>query len=237
MKIPMAYDSFLLEHANQRKYIEWDTDMHPHLAILANSGAGKSYFIRLLAGNIYITAREKGEKPKGYILCFKNELVKTPAPRFWGYKNVITGFEQFYSEFEKRLAGDPCREFRLLLVDEYISWLSSMGKEAESISKRMATMLFMTRSLNMHIILCCHRGMAVDFSHGSRDCLNIIFLGSPSKESIKSFCSAEDSKKLEPKGRGEGYTIFDAQEPIEITVPTVKDEDKLNEAIMRLISD
>jgi hypothetical protein len=234
-KIPIAYDSVLLNCANHRRYVEWDTDMHPNLGILGNSGAGKSYFLKLIMGNI---AKFAGENPKAYIGCYKNELIETPAPRFWGYKNTIQALEQFHAEFESRLQGNPCREFRLLLLDEFISWLASMEtKEAEKVKKLLAELLFMVRSKNMHIILGCHRGMAADFSHGSRDCLNIIFLGSPSKESVRSFCSAEQAAMIEPKGRGEGYTVFDGQqEPVAITVPTVNDIAALDKAIYSLIS-
>lgn len=234
MNLPIAYDSILLDCANQRQYIEWDTDMHPNLAVLGNSGSGKSYFMRLLLGYISTHACNA----KAYICCYKNELLKTEAPRFWGYKNVIQGLDQFRAEFEERLTGNPCRDFRLLLIDEYVSWLASMeSKEAEKIKKQMAELLFMVRSLNMHVILGCQRAMATDFSHGSRDCLNIVFLGSPSKESIRSFCTAEDSDLIEQRGRGEGYTVFDGQKPVAISVPTVQSMDKLDKAILKLVSD
>jgi energy-coupling factor transporter ATP-binding protein EcfA2 len=235
MDIPLAYDSNILRYASQQKYIRWDTDLHPNLAILGNSGSGKSYFIRLLMGYI---SKYAGENAKAYVCCYKNELLKAPAPRFWGYKDVMKGLEAFKAEFELRLTGEPCRDFRLLLIDEYISWLSSLeSKEADKVKKSIAEMLFMVRSLNMHLILGCHRGMAADFSHGSRDCLNIIFLGSPSKESVKSFCSTEDSDIIEKRDRGEGYTVFDGQKPTAITVPTVRDMDKLDKAILKLVTD
>ena len=233
--IPLAYDSVLLKYANQRRYVMWDSELHPNLTILGNTGAGKSYFLNLILGNIHMFA---GENPKAYVGCFKNSLIKTAAPRFWGYKDVQTALEQFYLEFEKRLMGCPNREFRLLLIDEYISWLASLEKkESERVQKRVAELLFMVREFNMHVILGCHRGMAADFSHGSRDCLNVIFLGAPSKESVRSFCSLEDSALIEPRNRGEGYTIFDGQKPVAITVPTVSDMAKLDKAILRLVSD
>lgn len=235
MKIPLAYDSFLLNCTNHRQYIEWDTDMHPNLAVLGNSGSGKSYFLRLLLGYVSIYA---GENAKAYVCCYKNELLKnTKAPRYWGYKDIIYGLEQFKLEFEERLKGNPCLDFRLLVIDEYISWLASMDKEAEKVRKIIAELAFMIRSKNMHLCLGCHRAMAADFAHGSRDCLNVIFLGSPSKESVRSFCSIEDSEIIESKERGEGYTIFDGQKPVAITVPTVQDMDKLSKAILKLVSD
>ena len=234
-QIPISYDSILLNHANQRRYILWDTDTHPNLGIIGNSGAGKSYCIRLILGYI---SKFAGENPKAYIGCYKNSLVKAPAPRYWGYKDTIHALKQFHIEFESRLQGSPCREFRLLLIDEYISWLASMeAKESERVKKLIAELLFMVREFNMHIILGCHRAMAADFSHGSRDNLNILFLGSPSKESIRSFCSTEQALLMEGRGRGEGYTVFDGQEePVAITIPTVKNMAALDKAIYSLIS-
>jgi energy-coupling factor transporter ATP-binding protein EcfA2 len=232
MPIPLAFDSELLDLANYRKYIEWDCEKYPHLAILGNTGSGKSYFIRLLLG--YIS--KYTENAKAYVCCYKNELLKTNAPRFFGYKKVAEGFAQFRTEFEDRLRGNPCRDFRLLLIDEYVSWLSSMeNKEADKIKKQVAECLFMVRSLNMHVILGAQRAMAVDFAYGSRDCLNVIFLGSPSKESIRSFCSAEDSELMKPQDRGRGYTVFDGQKPVGITVPTVTNPQALESAIDKLI--
>ncbi len=231
-KIPLAYDSRLLDFADHRKYIEWEYAKYPNLAILGNTGSGKSYFIRLLLG--YIS--KYTENPKAHVCCYKNELLKTDAPRFWGYKNVALGVEQFRAEFEDRLQGNQCRDFRLLLIDEYVAWLSSMeNKEADKIKKQISELLFMVRSLNMHVILGCQRAMATDFSHGSRDCLNVIMMGAPSKESIRSFCSAEDGDMMEPQEIGRGYALFDGQKPIAITVPTVTDPQALDTAIDKLI--
>ena len=63
-KIPIAFDSILLNHANKRRYVEWDTDLQPNLGIIGDSGTGKSYLIRLLLGYIY---RYAGDNPKAYI--------------------------------------------------------------------------------------------------------------------------------------------------------------------------
>jgi hypothetical protein len=79
--------------------------------------------------------------------------------------------------------------------------------------------------------------MAEDYSHGSRDCLNPIFLASPSKESIGSFCTKEHAAMMNPRERGEGYTAFDGQEPVAITVPTARSEDAVLRAINNLLSD
>ena len=235
-KIPLAYDSILLNYANHRKYLEWMPELHPHLLVLGNTGSGKSYFIKLLLGNI----AKKESKARAICCCYKNALLPPSTPNFYGYTSVTEGFEKAESIFLERLESNTsnCKfDTYIVVIDEYVGWLASMeDRDSKAIKKRVARLLTMSRSVSMNIILGATRGMAEDFSHGSRDCLNVIFLGSASKESIRSFCSAEHASIIEPRGRGEGYAVFDGQPPAALTVPTVKSEKALNEAILKLLS-
>jgi len=169
-----------------------------------------------------------------WIADYKNELISQPAPRFWGYNDVKNGLDDFTAHFEKRLKGeDKSNSFCLLIIDEYPAWLASMEKkEADNVKKDMARLLFMVRSKNMHVILGCQRAMAENFTFGARDCLNPVFLGSPSKESLYSFMTAEEAKIIKSCGRGEGYMAFDGLPVKAITVPIVRDMEKLEKAII-----
>jgi hypothetical protein len=235
MKIPLAYLSELMKN-NHREYVEWDTDLHPNLAVIGDTGSGKSYFIRLLLGYISLFV----EKAKVYVCDYKKSLLNIKAPRYWCLDDVKQGFEQFEYEFIEKMTGaNTNRDFRLLLIDEYINWLDSLDKkEEEDIKKRMASLLRMVREYDMHVILGCHRVMAENFHRGSRDCLNAIYLGSPSIQSLDSFCSSDDVKLMKPRGRGEGYTVFKAQNPGAITVAEVKNSrENLETAILKLVTD
>jgi hypothetical protein len=242
-KIPIGFDSSLLIHANIQKPIEWDLALHPHLLVLGNTGSGKSYFLKLLLGRFAIEC----EEASAIACCYKNALLPPETPNFYGYTSVIDGFTKFETELLRRLesgsssndAGQDPRNFsrKILVLDEYVGWLASVDdKQAKGIKQRMARLLTMARSLNMTVILGATRGMADNFSFGSRDCLNVIFLGDPSKESIRSFCSSDEAAMIEPQGRGAGYTVFDGQKPVAITVPTVRDMEKLDKAIYDLLS-
>jgi len=230
--VDLFYVTALLAHGI-KQYLRWDYQMFPNLLILGNSGSGKSYAIRLLLARIALQIPDS----RLWVCDYKNEILPQPEGRYWGYKDVLDGFNDFFTVFEDRLNGNPDRTFCLLLIDEYVSWLSSMEKkEAEEIKKRMAQLLFMVRSLNMHVILGTQRGMADNFSHGSRDCLNIIFMGSPSKESIRSFATGEEAEAIKHCNRGSGYILFDGRPPKGITVPTIQDMGKVQEIILNGIS-
>jgi hypothetical protein len=228
--LKLAYGTELLLRGILR-YVIWDYGKFPHLLVLGNTGSGKTYFIRLLLGRVSLIPDSriwlcdyKGQDFRGFAV---------EGMRCWGYKNVLNGFSAFCAEFERRLQ-EPQEVFSVgfLLIDEYVSWIASMEKkEAEEIKKKMASLLFMARALNLHVILGCQRAMAESFPYGSRDCLNVVFLGSPSRESIHSFCAAEESAAIKPCGQGSGYVLFDGKPPKEITVPTIRNVENLNNII------
>ena len=226
--VDLFYSTQLLIYG-KKQYVKWDYAQFPNLLFLGNTGSGKSYALRLLLARIVLQVQNS----RLWVCDYKNELLTQPAPRYWGYRDVMAGFSDFMTVFEDRLNGNPDRSFCLLLIDEYLSWLASMEKrDAEDIRKRMAQCLFMVRSLNMHIVLGCQRGLAENFTFGSRDCLNVLFLGSPSKESIRSFASGEDAEAIKPCNRGAGYVLFDGRPPKAITVPSIRDMQKVEKAIV-----
>jgi hypothetical protein len=231
--INLFYSTEMLK-ANMLFWIQWNYAVHPNLVILGNSGSGKSVLIRLIAAKAACI-----KDSRLWVCCYKNELLTHPAPRFWGYSEVMTGFLEFKKVFDERLAAGVNSDdsFCLLIIDEYPAWLASMDKkEAEQVKKDMARLLFMVRSKNMHIVLGCQRAMAENFTFGARDCLNPVFLGSPSKESLYSFMSAEEAKVIKSCGRGAGYMAFDGLPVKAITVPIVRNFEKLEQAIIDGVS-
>jgi hypothetical protein len=227
--IKLFYSTELLR-LNTLFWISWAYTVHPNLVILGNTGSGKSVLIRLIAAK---SAMIEGSRL--WVCCYKNELLSSSAPRFWGYTDVMKGLEDFKTHFEKRLTGeDKSNSFCLLIIDEYPAWLASMSKsDSEKARKSIAELCFMVRSKNMHILLGCQRAMATDhFTYGARDCLNPIFLGSPSKESLYSFMSAEQAKVIKSCGRGAGYMAFDGLPIKAVTVPIVRNFERLEQAII-----
>lgn len=236
MLVNMGFDSFLLQGGITHP-VTWNTELHPHLLVLGNTGAGKTYFLRSLLGRIALydrTAQVYLNDFKGVDFSFIRGIDNA---RYWGYTDVAEGFTAFYTLFEKRLQGNDDRSFCLLLIDEYIGWLNSMEKKtSEETRKRMSVLLFMGRALNIHVVIGCQRAMAQSFDFGSRDMLNPVFLGAPSRESVHSFCDSEEAASMVPQGRGKGYVLFDGSQPRGITVPAVRDEAKLQRAIVATVT-
>lgn len=231
--IGLFFDTEMLRQ-NMRVYCRWFYLLFPNLLFLGNTGSGKSYGLRVFLARVAIHIKNS----KLWICDYKNELLRSeqlpPGCRYYGYNDVIDGFYNFKQIFEERLQGNPNRDFCLLLIDEYLSWLSSMDKkEAEEIKKQMAIMLFSVRSLNMHVVLGAQRGMAENFTYGSRDCLNVLFLGAPSRESVHSFVSGDEAAKMKPCGRGAGYILFDGKPPLAVTVPSIRDMQHVEREIVQ----
>jgi uncharacterized protein YozE (UPF0346 family) len=231
--INLAFNTELLAHG-KLEIVQWPYKSHPHLGIIADTGMGKSHLIRHIIGSVTTHVSSS----RTYLLDFKDDYraLLGGKSRYFGYRNCMAGFDQIYDEFQNRLQGSNDRSFVLAVFDEYLSFLAHLPKpEAEDVRKRMAELLFMSRSFNFHIILGCQRALAENFAYGSRDSLSIIFLGSPSKESIRSFCSSEESEQMKSCGIGVGYACF-GRKPTGITVANVRNINKLESAIIQAVT-
>lgn len=231
--IELAHNGLYLQEGIKSP-VWWDYRKHPHLLVLGNTGSGKSTFIRVLLTRVVKAVPDA----KIWYCDYKNEAAGflSGCSRFWGYTDVMNGIGEFHQVFENRLAGSHDRSFCLLLIDEFVSLLSSLEKkEIAEMQKEIAKMLFMCRSFNLHVILGTQRGMAEHFAHGSRDSLNVVLLGAPSKESIRSFASAEEAESMKPCGQGSGYVLFDGIPPQMISIPHVLNFNKLNQAVRNAV--
>ncbi len=237
MIIPLGFDTNLIQGGICHP-VFWNSSIYSHLLVIGSTGSGKTYFNKLILGKCALAK----EKPLAFVLDYKNVdyrfLKGTPNARYWGYDRVIDGFNEVYQLFEQRLKGNSELQSIVVLIEEYASWLNAQDKKvADELMKKVANLLFLSRALGFSIIISCQRAMATQFSGGARDCLGgVIFLGSPSKESIGSFCDKEESSLMHPCPRGKGYVLFEGQPPRGITVPTVRNEGRLARAIERVVT-
>lgn len=217
--------------------LNWSYSGSPHMVIFGSTGSGKTYFAKLLLARIGL------HLPKAIItVCdFKADDFKflSDSPNYYGFMECTEGLNRFFEMFTARQSGeDTCRDFCMLCFDEWSSYLNILDKkEAESAKNKLATLLMLGRSFNVHVCISQQRADSTYFSNGARDCLSVVIaLGNISKESKQMFFS-EFKDEMLPCGRGEGHVLFNGADLKRIIVPTVNNQRKLEYYIRKALQD
>jgi DNA segregation ATPase FtsK/SpoIIIE-like protein len=140
------------------------------------------------------------------------------------------GIDKFFAEFQERQEGrDESRSFKLLYFDEWTSFINCLDKkEAEAYKTKLATLLMLGRSFNVHVLVSVQRADAQNFNT-ARDNFNIIIaLGNISKESRNMLFSGFDKEEMPSvEDIGAGYALINGAELIPLQIPKVNNFDKL----------
>ena len=235
--LPLFLDAAALT-ANPQKstYFTWNYARSPHLLVVGATGSGKTYAVKLLLGRI-ATHMPDAE----VTLCdFKHDDFRflDGTTRYYAFDDCTEGLNAFYEAFQARQQGsDDSRTFRMLVFDEWASFLSMLDKkEAEDVKRKLATLLMLGRSFNVHICVSQQRADAAFFST-ARDNFNVVIaLGNLSKESRDMFFS-EFKNEIEPvRNLGEGFSLTNGAILHHIQVPVISNPRKLDESILRLVT-
>jgi hypothetical protein len=229
-----------LLHLGEREFAEINLTKSPHLAVVANSGGGKSYLlsqilqqISIMNGSIWLADFKNGGDYGDF---------DTNIHRYYSRQNYTKSIEDFdklvNDKIINRGSENQDNSVCVLVLEEYGTFLNSLDKkQAEMTKKIVANLLFTARFLNCFVLICSQRLFAEQLLYGCRDSLtNVIMLADPSSESLQAFTSADERSEMKPHQQGEGYLIREGRKPLEITVTTISDHDRLKAAIAKAVT-
>lgn len=235
MEIPLFLHEKFLNYGIE-KYVYWNPSKAPHTAIFGNTGSGKTYATKIFLGRVsryypdsQITICDfKGDNDFSFL---------SGENRFFRFMDCEKGLADFYKQFERRQSGEDLqRNFRLLVFDEWASYcLNCEKKKAEEEKKRLATLLMLGRSFNIHVLISQQRVDAAYFL-SARDNINLVIslgnLSSEGKEMM--FHEFKDQMKPDRK-QGTGYMIINGTDFTPIVIPAVSNSDYLNNCIHQAV--
>lgn len=231
--IDLALDGELLKEGIHH-YHKWDYQKIAHMLVFGNTGSGKTYAVQLLLARIGLHLNDASVTLCDYKADDFSYL--KGSENYFEFTNCTDGLERFYQAFVKRQNGeDQSRNFRLLLFDEWASYLNTLDKKpADEARTKLSTLLMLGRSFNVHILISQQRADAEYFSKARDNFGIVIALGNISKESAAMFNFDRD--QMAPvAGIGQGYMVINGFEMKSIQVPTVRDYDKVERYIRKVV--
>lgn len=213
--------------------IHWRPAEAPHMAISGATGSGKTYFTKLLLGKIvkYVPSSQlyiadaKGDQDFSFL---------DGADRFARW-DVGPMFQRFFEAFQARQRGKDCnRNMLVLMFDEWSNYLDFLPdrRSQEEEKRKLALLVRLGRSFNVHVILGQQRFDAV-YTPGRENFSVAISLGVMSKEAREMLFSGykEEIASYTPRQRGTGFMLTNGANLVPITVPRVRNQEKLHQAI------
>ena len=233
--IPLAFLAKPLT-AGVKVYEYWQPSRNPHLLLIGATGTGKSYAI----SRILSLVSERIPHAGGTFCDFKGDdsfAFLSGCKAAHRHTDCERGFDSFFEMFLRRQTGDdPSRDFRVLCFDEWASFVTFLGPKASpAVIGKLALLLMLGRSFNVHVIVGQQRADAQYFSTARDNFSIILALGNLSKESAAMF--GFDRDLLEPAFRlGAGNVLINGAGQKAVQVPAIRDMRAAQANIRRLFA-
>lgn len=226
--IPIAYDKVLYTDGVKSPVL-WPYELASHGVVIGSTGSGKTFAVKLLMHTVLTQI----ENASITVCDFKADDFQFLVGRsgYYQFDECAVGLQTFYDQFVARQSGkDVCRDFRLIVFDEWASYLQTLDKKtADAEIKKMTTLLMLGRAFNVHVLVSQQRGDAQYFSTARDNFGLVIALGNLSPESRDMFFKGYKDKIESIQTRGTGYLSINGGEPVAIKVPSVNIEKKERE--------
>lgn len=218
------------------KYISWNYARFPHMVIFGSTGSGKTYLLKIILGRI-----SKHIPDAELIICdYKNDddfSFLSGIDNFYRFQQCMDGLEraiQLLQERQSEIVSD--RHFCCLVFDEWASFINTLDKKtAESAKQKLATLLMLGRSFNIHVIISQQR-LDASYFNSARDNFSVIIgMGQLSKESVEMMFSDYKDIIVRNKSQGHGSMVLGNQF-FQISVPMVRDVNNLHQTIISAVS-
>lgn len=215
------------------------TDISPmtnsHILLCGMSGSGKSYAETLLMARI---ANER--EGRIFFADYKQDesfAFLRDCPGYYPYESSMDALDEVYEIMNRRQSGDDTSRSPITLIwDEYMANILSLNgkdkKTATIVMNKVSEILMLGRSHAVRLLVACQRPDASAFPSGSR--LNygiIIILGAAIRSIYEMLIPREYIDRIGDRvfGRGEGIVLLQASEMRFIKIPTVRDEQRLQQ--------
>lgn len=233
MKIPLFYDTTALEYG-VKSPILLDVEISPHMCFIGNSGTGKTYALKLTLGRLFAHL----SNAELILSDFKGDTDFAPyaqCKHCFRFDNAVNGLNLAYERLLKRQSGeDSTRNWVIFCFDEFAALISFFGKkEADEARQKLASLLMLARSFKIMVILSMQRADA-EVLKGRDNVAVTIAMGNISKESAAMF--GFDRSEMKPVCRGQGHILINGCNMTCVTVPTVTNFPKLENAIQTMLN-
>lgn len=226
-----GYDLELFERTGLAIPIELKLETWCHHLLCGASGTGKSTALLYLLGNLC------KENIEIWICDYKNsedfEFIEGYKHFYYG-DATYEGIMGFYEEFNIAKANKSSRKKRILIVDEFPSFIINLQmldkinktKKATNVMNAISSVLMLGRGLNQYCWIVCQRPDSSLFGAGARDNFMVCtLLGNGSKEANQMIFCGEDLPN-NTYGKGEGLMSIDGKGIISVKYPIIKNIEK-----------